>query len=106
PVSVKENVDVAGTATTWGVAAMKDAVAHVDAPLVDHLRRAGAIPLSRGNLPDFALRWHTDSALMGATRNPWDRARTPGGSSGGEAVALATGMTPLGVGNDSGGSLR
>jgi amidase len=106
PISVKENVDVAGTATTWGVAAMVDAVSSTDAPAVAHLRAAGAIPLSRGNLPDFALRWHTDNALMGATLNPWDPGRTPGGSSAGEAVALATGMTPLAIGNDLGGSLR
>jgi amidase len=106
PVSIKENVDVGGTATTWGVAAMADSVAATDAPLVAHLRAAGAIPISRGNMPDFAMRWHTNSDVMGPTLNPWDAARTPGGSSGGEAVALATGMAPLGVGNDIGGSLR
>src|SRR6266566_4393957 len=78
----------------------------LDAPQVANLREAGAIPMARTNLPDFALRWHTDNALHGATRNPWDATRTPGGSSGGEAVALATGMTPLGLGNDLGGSLR
>ncbi|HEY3096082.1 MAG TPA: amidase family protein, partial [Acidimicrobiia bacterium] len=56
--------------------------------------------------PDIGLRWHTDNELRGPTRNPWDPARTPGGSSGGEAAALATGMTPLGVGSDLGGSVR
>jgi amidase len=106
PFSVKENIDVAGTATTWGVRAMAEAVSETDAPLVENLRAAGAIPISRTNLPDFALRWHTDNELMGATLNPWDAARTPGGSSGGEAVSLATGMSPLGAGNDLGGSLR
>jgi amidase len=78
----------------------------VDAPQVERLRAAGAIPLGRTNLPDFGLRVHTDSALHGLTRNPWDPRRTPGGSSGGEAAALATGMSPLGLGNDLGGSLR
>lgn len=106
PVSVKENIDVGGTATTWGVAAMADAVSPVDAPVVAQLRAAGAIVIARSNLPDFALRWHTDSGIAGATHNPWDASLTPGGSSGGEAVALATGMTPLGLGNDLGGSLR
>ena len=106
PFSVKENVDVAGTATTWGLAAMAQAVSPTDAPAVANLRAVGAIPIARGNMPDLAIRWHTDNALAGATLNPWDRARTPGGSSGGEAVALATGMVPLGVGNDLGGSLR
>ncbi len=106
PVSIKENIDVAGTATTCGVAALAEKVSSTDAPLVTNLRAAGAIPISRGNMPDFAMRWHTSSDVMGATLNPWDAARTPGGSSGGEAVALATGMAPLGVGNDIGGSLR
>jgi amidase len=106
PFTVKDNIDVAGSATTQGVRAFAEAIAPVDAPAVAHLRRAGAIPLARTNMPDFALRWHTDSEIAGPTLNPWDPALTPGGSSGGEAVALATGMTPLGVGNDLGGSLR
>lgn len=106
PFSVKENVDVAGTATTWGLAAMAQSVSPTDAPVVANLRAVGAIPIARGNMPDLAIRWHTDNALAGATLNPWDRTRTPGGSSGGDAVALATGMVPLGVGNDLGGSLR
>src|SRR6516165_8833955 len=80
--------------------------APVDAPQAERLRSAGAIPFGRTNLPDFALRVHTDSALHGLTRNPWNPARTAGGSSGGEAAALATGMSPLGLGTDVGGSLR
>ncbi|TMD03194.1 MAG: amidase [Chloroflexi bacterium] len=106
PITVKENIDVAGSPTSHGVTALADADPGLDAPQVANLREAGAIPMARTNLPDFALRWHTDNALHGATRNPWDATRTPGGSSGGEAVALATGMTPLGLGNDLGGSLR
>jgi amidase len=106
PFTVKENIDVAGSATTQGVAAMAEAVPDVDAPQVANLRGAGAIPIARTNLPDFALRWHSDNALHGPVRNPWDASRTPGGSSGGEGAALATGMTPLGLGNDLGGSLR
>jgi amidase len=106
PFTVKENIDVAGSATTWGVAALAEQIASTDAPMIARLREAGAIPLARTNLPDFAFRWHTESGRAGHTRNPWDPARTPGGSSGGEAVALATGMTPLGFGNDFGGSLR
>jgi amidase len=78
----------------------------VDAPVVERLKAAGAIPIGRTNCPEFGIRWHTDSELRGTTVNPWDRSRTPGGSSGGEAAALATGMTPLGLGNDLGGSLR
>ncbi len=106
PFTVKENIDVGGSATTWGVAALAGQIASADAPMVARLREAGAIPLARTNLPDFAFRWHTESGRAGHTRNPWDPDRTPGGSSGGEAVALATGMTPLGLGNDLGGSLR
>ncbi|WP_322750946.1 MULTISPECIES: amidase, partial [unclassified Frankia] len=106
PFSVKENLDVAGVPTTEGVVAFRDRIASADAPAVGQLRRAGAILLARTNMPDFGMRWHTDNALFGATRNPWDATVSPGGSSGGEAVALATGMSPLGLGNDYGGSLR
>lgn len=106
PLTVEENVDVAGSATTWGVPSLAEAVAAADAPPVACLKEEGAIPIGRTNLPDFALRWHTDSGLHGPTRNPWDPGLTPGGASGGEAAALATGMTPLGLGNDLGGSLR
>src|SRR5205807_6178345 len=79
PFTVKENIDVAGSATTQGVAAMAEADPGLDAPQVANLREAGAIPMARTNLPDLALRWHTDNALRGATRNPWDPERTPGG---------------------------
>jgi amidase len=106
PITIKENIDLAGSPTTGGVAEYKNRVAQVDAPHIAQLKRAGAIPIARTNLPDMGLRWHTDSGLRGATRNPWDSSLTPGGSSGGEAVALATGMTPLGLGNDYGGSVR
>jgi amidase len=106
PVTVKENVDVAGSATTQGVVGLRHNAPDIDAPHIAQLRRAGAIPLARTNLSDFALRWHTANELHGATRNPWDETRTPGGSSGGDAVALATGMSCLGIGNDYGGSLR
>jgi amidase len=106
PITVKENIDMAGLPTTWGVKALANALVPLDAPVVQRMRAAGAIPIGRTNLPDMALRVHTDSSLHGATLNPWNRARTPGGSSGGEAVALATGMSPLGLGNDIGGSLR
>jgi len=106
PCTVKENIDLAGTPTTQAVPALAEAVAPIDAPQVERLRAAGAIPLGRTNLPDFGLRVHTDSWLHGLTRNPWNPQRTPGGSSGGEAAALATGMSPLGLGNDLGGSLR
>jgi amidase len=106
PFTVKENIDIAGLPTTWGVRALAEAVVPIDAPVVERMRAAGAIPIGRTNLPDMALRVHTDSSLHGLTRNPWNLNRTAGGSSGGEAVALATGMSPIGVGNDIAGSLR
>jgi amidase len=106
PFTVKENIDLAGTPTTHGVVAFAGRVPDEDAPPIAQLKAAGAIPIGRTNMPDFALRWHTDNALHGATRNPWDAARSPGGSSGGDAVAVATGMAALGVGGDYGGSLR
>ncbi len=106
PITVKENIDVRGSATTHGIVSLKDAIADRDAPVIGHLKAAGAIVIGRTNSPDFGLRWHTDNDLHGATLNPWNPSRTPGGSSGGEAVALATGMSPLGIGNDMGGSTR
>ena len=106
PFTVKENIDCLGSATTQGVPALRGAMPWRDAPAVARLKAAGAIVLGRTNLPEFGLRLATDNPLHGATLNPWNPHLTPGGSSGGEAVALATGMTPLGLGNDLGGSLR
>ena len=106
PFTVKENIDMAGLPTTWGVPALAQAVVPADAPVVERMRAAGAIPIGRTNLPDMALRVHTTSSLHGLTKNPWHPGRTAGGSSGGEAAALASGMSPIGLGNDIGGSLR
>jgi amidase len=106
PFTIKENIDLAGSPTTQGLPALAEVVAPLDAPVVERLKAAGAVPLARTNLPDMGLRVHTHSGLHGLTRNPWDAGRTAGGSSGGEASALASGMSPLGLGNDIGGSLR
>lgn len=106
PFSVKVNIDVRGSATTEGVRGLAGNVVDADSPHVGLLRRAGAIPIARTNMPDFGLRFHTDNDLYGPTINPWRRTLTPGGSSGGDAVAVATGMVPLGLGNDFGGSIR
>jgi amidase len=106
PFTVKENIDLVGTPTTQGAKACAAAYPTLDAPVVERLKAAGALPIGRTNCPTGAVRWHTDSELWGATVNPWDRSRTPGASSGGEAAALATGMSPLGLGNDGLGSLR
>lgn len=106
PFTIKDNIDLAGDPTTHGVRVLKDDVPRLDGPTVERMIEAGAIPVARTNMPDLGLRIHTDSSLHGLTRNPWDLDRTVGGSSGGDAAALATGMAPLGLGNDLGGSLR
>ncbi len=106
PFTVKENLDLADSATTSGMVVCKDALSPVDAPHIAQLLGAGAIPIARTNLSEMSLRPHTDNELNGPTLNPWNRELTPGGSSGGDTVAVATGMTPLGMGNDYGGSLR
>lgn len=106
PVTIKINVDVAGMATTDGVAALNDNIAATDSPLVTSLRAAGAILVGRNNAPAFSLRWFSDNEFHGRTLNPFDPGVTPGGSSGGAAAAVATGMGAIGHGNDYGGSIR
>ncbi|MCP2636420.1 amidase family protein [Microbacterium sp. HD4P20] len=106
PISVKENIDLTWSATTNGWRGMADAVPDADATIVRRVLDAGAVPIARGNMPDFGMRWDTDNDLFGRTQNPWDPARSAGGSSGGDAVAVATGMSAVGLGNDFGGSLR
>jgi amidase len=106
PVTTKVNVDQAGCRTTNGVVAWRDAVATEDSPVVANLRRAGAILFGRTNTPAFSMRWFTENDLHGRTLNPWDRDRTPGGSSGGASAAVAAGMGPIAQGNDLAGSVR
>ena len=106
PVTLKINVDVAGRPTTNGVVAFKDKVASEESPCVIQWRNAGAIFVGRTNVPAFSTRYFTDNALHGRTLNPWDPKRTPGGSSGGAAAAVATGMGALAHGNDRAGSIR
>ena len=107
PFTVKENIAIAGVATTQGVRHFQNFIAPLDAPPVARLRAADAIVLAHSNMVDLALGGtHTDSELFGATINPWNRTRSAGGTSGGDAVAVASGMAPLGLGNDSGGSVR
>ncbi|QNB16119.1 amidase [Paraburkholderia tropica] len=106
PISVKDNVSVFGLATRYGSRATdKDPAPH-DSPCVARLRESGAICFAKTTLPDFAHKIVTDSPLTGVTRNPWDARRTPGGSSGGAAAAVALGMAPVAIGTDGGGSIR
>lgn len=106
PITVKINVDTAGHATTVGLVAAKDAIASEDSSPVANLRHAGAIVVGRTNVPAFCYRWFTQNDLHGKTLNPWDPALTPGGSSGGAAVASAIGIGSITHGNDVAGSLR
>jgi amidase len=106
PISVKENIDLTWSATTNGWRGLAEAVPAADAAIVRRMRDAGAVPVGRGNMPDFGMRWDTDNDLFGRTINPWNSARSAGGSSGGDAVSVAAGMSAIGLGNDFGGSLR
>ena len=106
PLTVKDCVDTAGLRTTRGSRLFSDHVPAADAPVVQRLTDAGAIVIGKTNMPEFALWWETDNVVFGRTENPWLDGRTPGGSSGGEAAAIASGMSPLGIGSDVGGSIR
>lgn len=106
PITVKINTDQEGWPNDHGVIAFKDQIASEDAPVVAHLRRAGGIIIGRTNSPCFGMRWFTGNALHGETHNPWNAQRTPGGSSGGAAAAVATGIGAIGQGNDIAGSVR
>jgi amidase len=106
PIAIKNNRAVAGLRLTQGSAMMRDFVATYDHSVVAHLRAAGFVIVGTTKLPEFGILPVTEPALHGASRNPWDLERTPGGSSGGSAAALAAGMVPVAHGNDGGGSLR
>jgi Asp-tRNA(Asn)/Glu-tRNA(Gln) amidotransferase A subunit family amidase len=106
PISIKSSLDVAGLRCEAGTRLRAGHIATQDAPLVVRLRNAGAIVLGVTNTPELLMAWETDNVLYGRTNSPWDLERTPGGSSGGEAAAIAAGMSPGGVGSDGGGSIR
>ena len=106
PIAVKDIFDTAGVTTTYGAAAFAGFVPRVDAHVVHRLRAAGAVIVGKTNTHELARGTTTDNAFFGATRNPWDITRHPGGSSGGSAAALAAGMTLGAVGSDTGGSVR
>ncbi|MGF1502056.1 MAG: amidase [Paracoccaceae bacterium] len=106
PIAIKDNRAVRGMTTTNGSLLHKDEVAEADEPGVARLRAAGGIPFAKTNLPEFGAGANTTNRVFGPTGNPFDPSRTCGGSSGGSAVALATGMAPLATGSDYGGSLR
>lgn len=106
PVTIKSSIDVAGLRAECGSKLRAGYVATADAPLVGRLRRAGAIILGTTNVPEMLMAYETNNLLYGRTNNPWALDRTPGGSSGGEAAAIAAGCSAGGVGSDGGGSIR
>ena len=106
PFTIKDCIDTEGVRTTRGSKLFEDRVPDVDAPVVRRLKDAGGILMGKTNMPEFALWWETANAVFGRTENPWKASRTPGGSSGGEAAAIAAGLSPFGVGSDVGGSVR
>ena len=105
PMTVKDTFDVSGMAASSGLAQFRRRMTE-DAAAVGHARRAGAVIWGKTNVPVMAADWQSANGLYGATNNPWDLKRTPGGSSGGAAAALAARVTPLEIGSDIGGSLR
>jgi amidase len=105
PIAVKDDIDVAGEVTTYGTNAAGGPAA-ADAEVVRRLREAGAVIIGKTNVPELTIWPFTESATFGATRNPWDVQRAPGGSSGGSAAAVAAGMVGAALGSDGAGSIR
>jgi amidase len=106
PMTVKEQFNVAGLPTTWGYRRFRDWRPGFDALAVQRLKAAGAIIIGKTNVPEGLSDWQSYNEVYGTTNNPWNFGRTPGGSSGGAAAALAAGFVPLELGSDIGGSLR
>jgi amidase len=106
PMTVKESYNVAGLPTTWGFPAQKDFVPSEDALSISRVKQAGGVILGKTNVPIGLGDWQSYNEIYGTTNNPYDLGRTPGGSSGGSAAALAAGYGPLSLGSDIGGSLR
>jgi amidase len=106
PLVVKESFNVAGLPTTWGMPTFKNWIAQEDAATIARVKAAGGIIFGKTNVPLVLGDWQSHNDIYGTTNNPWDLGRTPGGSSGGSAAALAAGLTPLSFGSDIGGSLR
>ena len=106
PMTVKESLDVAGLPTTWGLPQFRDFRPQADAVVVARLKAAGAVILGKTNVPPLLADWQSTNPIYGRTVNPYDAARSPGGSSGGAAAAVASGMVALECGSDIGGSIR
>src|SRR6266849_2067055 len=106
PMTLKESINVRGLRTTVGMSVWKDFRAEHDAPVTTRVKGAGAVVMAKTNVPQMLADWQSTNPVYGRTNNPWDLSRTPGGSTGGGAAALAAGLTPLEFGSDIGGSIR
>ena len=106
PLTIKDCIDVAGLPGTAGVEAFADRVPEADSRLAAHVRQAGGVIMGKTNVPPYAADWQSSNPVFGRTNNPWDLGRTPGGSTGGGAAAVAAGLSPLEFGSDIGGSIR
>ena len=106
PLTVKDNIHVGGLRATWGSRLFADHVAAEDELAVARVRGQGAVIVGKTNCPEFTLQGYTDNLLFGPTRNPWNTSLTPGGSSGGAVAAVASGLAPLALATDGGGSIR
>jgi amidase len=106
PMTIKDSLDTAGVVTTYGTRGRSNAVPSTDATVVARLKGSGAILMGKTNTPEFTLSYETSNSLFGATNNPFDLTRTPGGSSGGASAILAAGGSPFDIGSDYGGSIR
>src|SRR5215475_2659480 len=106
PMTLKESINVRGLRTTVGMTEWKDFRSEHDAPVTQRVKGAGAIVMAKTNVPQMLSDWQSSNPVYGRSNNPWDLERTPGGSTGGGAAALAAGLTPLEFGSDIGGSIR
>ena len=106
PITVKDNMVVRGMRSTWGSALYSEFMPDADELPVARLRAAGAVIFGKTNCPEFTVQGYTDNLLFGPTRNPWNLALTPGGSSGGAVAAVSAGLCPIALATDGGGSIR
>jgi fatty acid amide hydrolase len=106
PISIKDNIEMESTVATVGLSARANNISTADSPQIVCIKRNGMIPFMKTNLPQLAFNFDSNNPLWGRVLNPWNHNKSAGGSSGGEAAAISAGISPIGVGNDMGGSLR
>ncbi|MFX1593912.1 MAG: amidase family protein, partial [Promethearchaeota archaeon] len=106
PISIKDETETKGIRTTYGSILMENNIPETDATIIKRLRDEGIVILGKTNTPAFGYKGETDNLIFGITKNPWNMNRTPGGSSGGAASAVASGLSPIATGSDGGGSIR